>query len=166
MSGASVSATALRWWLKRSSSQWREIARCGLLLPEPGMLPSGVHRLYHRIAETEHAGSVALYRVAALDDAELTKLAERRQRLSKLFRDRLSELDDRSPLPPPGDWAAEVPAPVEIGEDLDDELADHPLDAALLDWYRREIADVMVRIQVHGVSVADRDFDPATLPSD
>ena len=161
-----VSATALRWWLKRSSSQWREIARRGLLLPEPGMLPAGVHRLYHLISETEHAGSVALYRAAELDDPELAKLADRRRSLSKLFRDRLAELDDRAPLPPPGDWSQQTPPPVAVGEDMNDELLDHPLDAALLDWYRREAADVIAQVRARGILVADRPFDPAALPAD
>ncbi|MDG2111322.1 MAG: MMPL family transporter [Actinomycetota bacterium] len=159
-----VSATAIRWWLRRSSSQWRELGRRGLLQPEPGLLPSGVHRLYHRIAETEHAGAVALYRFAELDDPQLARLADRRRSLSKLFRDRLAELDDRSPLPPTGDWTDAVPAPVVVGTDMDDELLDHPLDAALLDWYRREIADVMAEARARAVPIDATPLDPADLP--
>lgn len=161
-----VSATAIRWWLRRSSSQWRELGRRGLLQPEPGILPTGVHCLYHRIAETEHAGAVALYRFAELDDPELARLADRRRGLSKLFRDRLAELDDRSPLPPMGAWTDAVPAPVVVGADMDDELHDHPLDAALLDWYRREVTDVMAETRARSIPIDSTPLDPAVLPAD
>jgi RND superfamily putative drug exporter len=161
-----VSATAIRWWLRRSSSQWRELGRRGLLHAEPGVIPNGIHRLYHLIAETEHAGAVALYRFAELDDAQLARLADRRRSLAKLFRDRLSELDDRAPLPPLGEWTEAVPAPVVVGDDMNDELADHPLDAALLDWYRREVAEVMAETRARGIPVDDSPIDPARLPTD
>ncbi|GEM_PF-89511 len=161
-----VSATAIRWWLRRSSSQWRELGRRGLMQPEPGLLPPGVHRLYHLIAETEHAGAVALYRFAELDDPELARLADRRRSLSKLFRDRLAELDDRAPLPPLDGWTDAVPAAVVVGEDMDGELLDHPLDGALVDWYRKEVADVMAETRARDIPIDRSSLDPAQLPVD
>ena len=161
-----VSATAIRWWLRRSSSQWRELGRRGLLQTEPGLLPRGVHRLYHLIAETEHAGAVALYRFAELDDPELARLADRRRSLSKLFRDRLAELDDRAPLPPLGGWTDAVPAPVVVGPDMDGELLDHPLDGALVEWYRNEVTDVMAETRARSIPIDMASLDPAQLPVD